>query len=162
MISGLIYKLKGTYSMRDLGGMYSKYPMLSLVMAISFFSLVGIPPLSGFWPKIAFITESLQLKGGAWLVAAVLFGTFMTLFIIARMWAMVFWKSKEVKLRTDSFLYFKDMKPIQKIEMVVPIVGLTLVSLTIGLGAEKIQQLALVVADQLINNEHYIKAVLGQ
>lgn len=161
MISGLVYKLKGTYSMRDLGGMYANYPLLSLAMAITFFSLVGIPPLSGFWPKIAFITESLQTKGGAWLVAAVLFGTFMTLFIIARMWAKVFWKSKETKMRTDSFLYFKDLKLIHKTEMVVPVVGLTIVSLLIGLGAEKVQQLALVVADQLMNNEQYIQAVLG-
>ena len=161
MISGLIYKLKGTYSMRDLGGMYAKYPLLSLAMAITFFSLVGIPPLSGFWPKIAFITESLQTKGGAWLVAAILFGTFMTLFIIARMWSRVFWRSKEIKPRTDSFLYFKDMKLIQKTEMIVPIVGLAITSLFIGLGAEKVQQLALVAADQLINNEQYIQAVLG-
>src|SRR5690606_25227690 len=79
MISGLIYRIKGTYSMRELGGMYAKYPLLSIVMLISFFSLVGIPPLSGFWPKLSLITESIQVKGGLWFVLAILFGTFMTL-----------------------------------------------------------------------------------
>jgi len=162
MISGLIYKLKGTYSMRDLGGMYAKHPLLSLIMAISFFSLVGIPPLSGFWPKIAFISESLKTKGGGWLIAAILFGTFMTLYIIARMWAQVFWKARpEVKIR-ESFLYFKDHRLLHKIEMIVPIVGLTIITLMIGFGAEKVQQLALVVSDQLINKQHYINAVLGK
>ena len=94
MISGLIYKLKGTYSMRELGGMYAKFPLLSLFMAISFFSLVGIPPLSGFWPKITLITESLQIKGGIWLIAAMIFATFITLYVIARMWAQVFGNPK--------------------------------------------------------------------
>ncbi len=161
MISGLIYKLKGTYSIRDLGGMYAKHPILSLVMAISFFSLVGIPPLSGFWPKIAFISESLNTKYGGWLIAAVLFGTFMTLFIIARMWAQVFWKSRPEIKKRESFLYFKDLRLLHKVEMIVPIVVLTIISLMIGFGAEKVQQLALIVSDQLINKQQYIDAVLG-
>lgn len=160
MISGLIYKLKGTYSMRELGGMYAKFPLLSLFMAISFFSLVGIPPLSGFWPKITLITESLQIKGGIWLIAAMIFATFITLYVIARMWAQVFWKSGKIKIRKDTFSYFKDLKLLHKIEMIVPIVGLALLSLVIGLGAETVQQLAAVISEQLINNHQYIQAVL--
>lgn len=161
MISGLIYRLKGTYNMQDLGGMYAKYPLLSLVMAISFFSLVGIPPLSGFWPKIALITESLQVRGGYWLVGAILFGTFITLYVIAKMWANVFWKSSKIKIRKDTFSYFKDLKRLHKIEMIVPIVGLAFISLIIGLGAETVQQLAMMISDQLINKSQYIDAVLN-
>jgi multicomponent Na+:H+ antiporter subunit D len=161
MISGLIYRLKGTYNMQDLGGMYAKYPLLSLVMAISFFSLVGIPPLSGFWPKIALITESLQVRGGYWLVGAILFGTFITLYVIAKMWANVFWKSSKIKIRKDTFSYFKDLKQLHKIEMIVPIVGLAFISLIIGLGAETVQQLAMMISDQLIIKSQYIDAVLN-
>lgn len=160
MISGLIYRIKGTYSMRELGGMYAKYPLLSIVMIISFFSLVGIPPLSGFWPKLSLITESIQVKGGIWFVLAILFGTFMTLFIIAKMWANVFWKSGRIKIRKNEFLYFKDVKLLHKIEMIVPIVFLAFVSLYIGFGAENIQQLSMRIADELINNQQYIQAVL--
>lgn len=61
MVSGLIYRIKGTFSMRDLGGLYAHYPMFSLLMIIPLFSLIGIPPLSGFWPKLALITEALKL-----------------------------------------------------------------------------------------------------
>src|SRR3546814_14867689 len=52
LIAGLIRKLRGTMNMDKLGGLYAQYPLLSLVIAIVLFSLVGIPPLSGFWPKI--------------------------------------------------------------------------------------------------------------
>src|SRR5690606_15934238 len=155
-----IYRIKGTYSMRELGGMYAKYPLLSILMIIPFFSLVGIPPLSGFWPKLALITESIQVKGGIWLVLAILFGTFMTLFIIARMWSNVFWKSGKIRIRKNEFLYFKDVKLLHKIEMVVPIVFLAFVSLYIGFGAENIQQLSLRIADELFNSQQYIQAVL--
>ena len=34
MVSGLIFKIKGTFSMRLLGGFYKSYPKLSLLMAI--------------------------------------------------------------------------------------------------------------------------------
>src|SRR5690606_27906155 len=52
LVSGIIYRIKGTMDMPKLGGLYSEYPKLSVLMGIVFFSLVGIPPLSGFWPKI--------------------------------------------------------------------------------------------------------------
>ena len=66
LAGGIIHKIKGTLNMDSLGGMYSGYPALSLVMAVIFFSLAGIPPLSGFWPKIylfeaGFGTESFGL-----------------------------------------------------------------------------------------------------
>lgn len=159
MVSGLIYRLKGTFSMRDLGGIYAKYPLLSLLMIIPFFSLVGIPPLSGFWPKLALISESFK-AGDYWLIAAVLFGTFITLFVIARMWADVFWKEGITLPRLQNFRYFDILKVEKKIQIVAPIVFLALISLYIGFGAEHIQQLALRVGNELMNNQLYIEAVL--
>ncbi len=161
MVSGLIYKIKGSYSIKNLGGLYAQFPILSLIMIIPLFSLVGIPPLSGFWPKIALLSESFNSEGRYWLVAAILFGTFMTLFVIARLWTNVFWKMERVTKRKDKFIYFGEFNIIRKIEVLVPIIFLGLISLYIGFGAEKIQQLALRVADELINNQQYIQAVLN-
>lgn len=161
MVSGLIYRIKGTFSMRDLGGIYAKYPLLSLLMIIPFFSLVGIPPLSGFWPKLALISESFKIEN-YWLIAAVLFGTFITLFVMARMWSEVFWKEGVRLPKLQSFRYFDILKIEKKIQIVAPIVFLALISLYIGFGAEHIQQLSLRVGNELMNNQLYIKAVLGK
>ncbi|MEX2350378.1 MAG: proton-conducting transporter membrane subunit [Flavobacteriaceae bacterium] len=161
MVSGLIYRIKGTFSMRDLGGIYAKYPLLSLLMIIPFFSLVGIPPLSGFWPKLALISESFKIEN-YWLIAAVLFGTFITMFVIARMWADVFWKEGVKLPRLQNFRYFDILKIEKKIQIVAPIVFLALISLYIGFGAENIQQLSLRVGNELMNNQFYIEAVLGK
>ena len=91
MLSGVVYRITGTNSMRDLGGIYAKYPKISLLLFIPLFSLVGIPPLSGFWPKINLIKAG--FTGGNYItVAAIIFASFITLVIIAKMWAEVFWK----------------------------------------------------------------------
>lgn len=164
MVSGLIRKIKGTYNMKQLGGLYSKYPLLSLLMAIPLFSVAGIPPLSGFWPKLSLISESFKagefISGNFWMIAAILFGTFITLFVIARLWSEVFWKESKEIPKIPGFKYFDSLKIEKKTEVLAPIVFLSLVSLYIGFGAEHIQQLSGRIADELVNTEYYINTVL--
>lgn len=105
MLSGLIYKIKGSNSMRNLGGLYAAWPKISLLLFIPLFSLVGIPPLSGFWPKINLIKAGFA-QGSYFTVAAIIFASFITLVIIAKLWAEVFWKDgKEIK-RSRNFQFF--------------------------------------------------------
>jgi len=160
MISGLIYRIKGSNSMRALGGFYANYPMLSLLMFIPLFSLVGIPPLSGFWPKISLITASFDSES-YWSLAAIIFASFITLVVIAKLWAEVFWKdATEIPVR-PKFRYYHKIKNIKRIQIVVPIVFLSLVSLYIGFGAEHIQRLSTRIASELMDNQQYIDAVLN-
>ncbi|PRX52543.1 proton-conducting transporter transmembrane domain-containing protein [Salegentibacter salegens] len=160
MISGLIYRIKGSNSMRALGGFYANYPKLSLLMFIPLFSLVGIPPLSGFWPKISLITASFD-SGSYWSLAAIIFASFITLVVIAKLWAEVFWKdAQEIPVR-PKFRYFHAIKNIKRVQILVPIVFLSLVSLYIGFGAEHIQTLSARIASELMDNQQYIDAVLN-
>lgn len=160
MISGLIYRIKGSNSMRALGGFYANYPKLSLLMFIPLFSLVGIPPLSGFWPKISLITASFE-TGSYWSLAAIIFASFITLVVIAKLWAEVFWKdAQEIPVR-PKFRYYHKIKNIKRIQIVVPIVFLSLVTLYVGFGAEHIQTLATRISSELMNNQQYIDAVLN-
>ncbi len=78
MVQGIITKINGTQDTGLLGGMYKNYPLLSLLMAIPLFSLVGIPPLSGFWPKIFLIQGAYEAQE-YFLVFSVLLGSFVTL-----------------------------------------------------------------------------------
>jgi multicomponent Na+:H+ antiporter subunit D len=160
MISGLIYRIKGSNSMRALGGFYANYPKLSLLMFIPLFSLVGIPPLSGFWPKISLINASFE-TGSYWSLAAIIFASFITLVVIAKLWAEVFWKdAKEIPVR-PKFRYYHKIKNIKRIQIVVPIVFLSLVTLYVGFGADHIQTLATRISSELMNNQQYIDAVLN-
>ncbi len=160
MVSGLVFRIRGTNSIRNLGGLYADYPKLSLLIAIPLFSLVGIPPLSGFWPKISLVLAGFEAERW-WVVAAIIFASLITLIVIAKVWANIVWKERVELPRRLNFRYFAKLKKVRKAQMIAPIVFLSLVSLYIGFGAEQIQKVSLRVADELIDNQQYIEAVLG-
>lgn len=162
LVSGIIYRIKGTMQMPQLGGLYTAYPKLSILMAIVFFSLVGIPPLSGFWPKINLFQEGF-LQAEYLLILAMIVASFVTLYVIAKMWGEAFWKTSPAILK-DGEEYidgFTVLRPYSKFMLVFPVVLLAAVSLYIGFGAEHIMLLSKHIASQMIDTTPYIKAVLG-
>jgi proton-translocating NADH-quinone oxidoreductase chain N len=56
-------------SMEDLSGLYRKAPFTSVALAVSLFSLAGLPPLNGFWGKLYLFLGAVQ--GSLWWLAAV-------------------------------------------------------------------------------------------
>jgi len=162
LVSGIIYRIKGTMDMPKLGSLYAEYPKLSLIMAIVFFSLVGIPPLSGFWPKINLFQAGF-FAGDYLLIAAMIIASFVTLYVIAKMWTEVFWKT-EPPLNPEEKVYidgFTILKPFSKLLLVFPVIMLMMVSLYIGFGAENIMVISKHIAAQMMDTSPYIKAVLG-
>ena len=161
LIAGLIRKLRGTMNMDKLGGLYAEYPLLSLLMAIVLFSLVGIPPLSGFWPKI-YLFEAGFMGSHYALIAALIIGSFATLYVFSMMWAKVFWKDgpqpNDAESLTDDF---RPLSRFRKSLLVTPIVFLAVITLYIGLGAENITSVVKHIAREMKDTSPYIEAVLG-
>lgn len=160
LAAGIMYKISGTTNMDKLGGLYADYPKLSLLVAVVLFSMVGIPPLSGFWPKIwlfdaAFSTDTWYL------LIAMIIASFITLFVIARLWSDAFWKARPVQEvpPTDDF---SAMSWYRRSLLVTPVLLLAAVSLYIGFGAEHIARLSERIATDLKDTAPYIKAVLGR
>lgn len=98
LIAGVIRQLRGTLDMNKLGGLYKDYPKISLLIALVLFSLVGIPPLSGFWPKILLFQEAFTQQQYFFVIALII-GSFVTMYVIANMWAQVFGKTHQKVLR---------------------------------------------------------------
>jgi len=159
LIGGLIYRLKATTNMKLIGGLYKSYPKLSLLMIIVLFSLVGVPPLSGFWPKISLFLSSYNTQN-YWFLGALILGSFITLVVIAKIWSEAFWKNQPELKVNKRFIFFDKLYLIQKWQFVTPIVILAVFSLYIGFGAEHIQSLSERIAKDLYNSQNYIDAVL--
>src|SRR5690606_7111568 len=159
MMTGIIQKIRETIDMTRLGGLYKDYPKLSVVIAVAMFSLVGIPPLSGFWPKIQFFGEALK-TGHYILLAAIIFASFVTLFVMAKMWSEVFWKEspKPLTEETDRFVQLPFM---EKAALVLPVTFLSFVSLYIGLSAGDIYELTQKTAVEQMNPNRYKDEVLN-
>ncbi|PRD52629.1 proton-conducting transporter membrane subunit [Sphingobacterium gobiense] len=158
LVAGLIRQLGGTMDMSKLGGLYRDYPKISLLIAIVLFSLVGIPPLSGFWPKV-FLFQEAFAQHQYFYGAALIIGSFITLYVIANMWVQVFWKNLPPSEETENL--FAPMPPYKKILMVLPIGLMALITLYIGLNAEAIIKTTDIISTQLLDPSAYIEAVLG-
>jgi multicomponent Na+:H+ antiporter subunit D len=81
LIAGFIRLVRGSMDTQKLGGLYKSYPLISLMIALVLFSLVGIPPLSGFWPKIYLFQEAFVDKQ-YFFIAALIIGSLFTMYVI--------------------------------------------------------------------------------
>lgn len=159
LVSGLIRQFRGSTNMSRLGGLYEQYPKISLLIAIVLFSLAGIPPLSGFWPKVYLFDAGFQSRNYLYLIG-IIFGSLVTLYLMARIWSEVFWK--RFPSEENAINRFETLPWYRKTLLIVPIGILAFTSLFIGLNAELIIQVASKIAGEMADTSHYIEAVLGK
>ena len=91
LVAAIVWRLAGSYDLRRIGGLYGPRPWVGLLFLVPALSLVGIPPLSGFWAKFIVVREALQQGQYAWAAAALLVG-FLTLYSMMKIWFEAFWK----------------------------------------------------------------------
>ena len=56
-VAAAVEKLRGTGNIGRLGGLARAYPLLAILFILPAMSLGGIPPLSGFWGKLAILNR---------------------------------------------------------------------------------------------------------
>ena len=157
LVSGVVYHLRGTYDLKKLGGLYGPRPWLAMLFLIPALSLAGIPPLSGFFAKLALIQAGLLSEQYA-IVATALGVSILTLFSMIKIWTEVFWKKDPNGGNDDAQLA---LPPHASRLLLAPIVLMSLLIVGIGLGAQLFFSLALEAAHQLMNPQGYVQAVLG-
>ena len=92
LIAAIIWRLTGSYDLRRIGGLYAARPALVLLFLVPAFSLVGIPPLSGFWAKLLVLQEAIAQGRVAWVAVALLVSV-LTLYSMVKIWMEAFWKA---------------------------------------------------------------------
>ncbi len=91
LLGGMMARSGAGFDLRRAGGLLGARPLLALLFALSAASLVGIPPLSGFWAKLLVVRESFALGNYAWGAAALAVGG-LTLYSMVKIWIEAFWK----------------------------------------------------------------------
>ncbi|MBM3135299.1 MAG: Na+/H+ antiporter subunit D [Chloroflexi bacterium] len=153
LISGVVFRLQDTYQLKRLGGLYRAYPGVAILFLIPALSLAGIPPLSGFFAKLALVKAGLETQ--QYLIVATALGvSLLTLFSMTKIWAEVFWKSAA-----------RSPQPAvprpPPAALILPIVVLAMLTVAMGLAAGPLFTLATRAAEQLLNPADYIQVVLG-
>lgn len=92
LIAALMVRAGGSWDLRESGGLWKSHPWLGLLFLIPALSLVGLPPLSGFWAKFLVVRESFVDGHFIWGATALLVG-FLTLYSMMKIWMEGFWKA---------------------------------------------------------------------
>jgi multicomponent Na+:H+ antiporter subunit D len=154
LIGGIVRRLGGSYDLKRLGGIYGGRPWLAAAFLVPALSLAGIPPLSGFWGKLVVIKAGLD--AGAYVVTAVALSVgFMTLYSMVKLWNEVFWKDSPDPRPNE------DGNHRVPLVLIAPVLGLTALTLGLGLGAGPAFELAARAGAQLSDPSTYIAAVLN-
>lgn len=156
LVSGVVHRLKGTHELKQLGGLYRTHPWLGVLFLVPALSLAGIPPLSGFFAKFILIRAGVEMQSW-WIVGVALLVGLLTLYSMIKIWAEVFWKATPEGARQEG----EHVDTGGLWLMVLPIVALALMTLFIGLYGQPIYLLAERAAQEMLNSELYIEAVLG-
>jgi multicomponent Na+:H+ antiporter subunit D len=157
LISGVANRLLGSYDLKKLGGLYRSAPVLSILFLVPALSLAGLPPLSGFFAKLALIQAGLEI--GQYLIVAVALGvSVLTLYSMMKIWTEAFWKPLE---DPSEDTLEKGNRSTGMVVLVLPIAALALMTIILGVAAEPFFALSVQAAHQLMDPAGYIQAVLG-
>jgi len=158
LISGLVKVTNGHYLLSKLGGVYDRYPFVTVLFAISAFSLAGIPPLSGFWGKFILAEAGLDAQRYFIVVVSLLVGL-LTLFSMSKIWMSVFWSSEPEEARSgpqyDSRTLFA-----RHYMLLLSSAFLAICTLFLSCYPEALIALSKRTAEQLLDPQIYIRAVL--
>jgi multicomponent Na+:H+ antiporter subunit D len=118
-------------------------------------SLAGVPPLSGFFAKLILIIAGLQTH--SWIIVSVaLIVSLLTLFSMTKIWANAFWKAAPAVLPDRH-----GMSAVRWRGFLMPMMVLAGITVAIGFLAGLVFDVSAVAAEQLMNPDAYIEAVLG-
>ncbi len=155
LVSGVIRRQAGSYHLKEVGGLYRANPALAALFFVPAMALAGLPPLSGFWAKLALVRAGLETKDYA-IVAVSLVVSLLTLFSMTKIWAEAFWKDHPQPEHP-----FARLAPQTRRPLLWPVVSLAALTVILGVAAEPFCALAADAAAQLLDPSAYIQAVLG-
>ncbi|MCS4277805.1 multicomponent Na+:H+ antiporter subunit D [Mycetocola sp. BIGb0189] len=96
LATGLVERVGGSTSISRLGGLLKAAPFVAVLFFLGALNLGGIPPFSGFLGKIGLFQAGVE--EGSWLsyvlIAAGAATSLLTLYALARVWNMAFWRSR--------------------------------------------------------------------
>lgn len=156
LATGAVEETYGTGILKKLSGIAHRDPWLAAVFAAGAFSIVGFPPFSGLWGKVALMLSAATVNDWqGWLViAAMVVASFGAFLCMLRLWRKVFWGTQMNTQRVPA-----DLRIPARI--IVPSAAMMLLSCAMFIGAGFVVDLTNDAASALLDVSSYTQAVLG-
>jgi multicomponent Na+:H+ antiporter subunit D len=162
LASGLVERRGGTTSGRRLGGLAQLSPLLGVLYFIPAMNLAGIPPLSGFVGKLGLFRAG--VAEGGWLVytvvAAGALTSLLTLYAVARVWNVAFWRSPLEAEDPEPVLLDPSPKGVLPRTMVAATAAMVAVGVLLAVIAGPVWAVSTRAAEDLMDQSAYVGTVL--
>jgi multicomponent Na+:H+ antiporter subunit D len=145
----------GTDTLEDLGGIAGRSPVFAGAVFVGLLSLIGLPPLSGFFGKLlTFETAVRGLTDGPTVLSAIalvalLVGAVLTILYGTRVWVGGFWGPESPAVGAAT---------VESGQLAV-LLGLAVAVIVVGVGADPIYRFAETAANAAIDSDAYIDVV---
>ncbi len=150
LAAGLAARLGGGFSLTTAGGLYRDHLLFTTLSLMLFFSVSGLPPFSGFWPKVMLVKAALD-SGAGWLAGALLLTGFLTMIATGRVFLLAYWRPAPEGQAT-----LQEALPARAL---LPLLVLTVLSVLIGLLPETLLGLVQNAALTLNEPSAYLNSV---
>ncbi|RFB96767.1 Na+/H+ antiporter subunit D [Rhizobium leguminosarum bv. trifolii] len=148
LAAGEIARRGGGFLLSGLGGLYRQSGGFTALSLVLFLAACGLPPFSGFWPKVILVKASLD--GGAWWLAAViLVGGFLTTIALGRLFLLAYWRPAPTAA----------MPPAAVWRTGLPLAALTALVVGFGILPERLLALSQAAAAGLADPQAYLHSV---
>lgn len=162
LVAGTIRVREGTEELAHLAGLARRAPALSIAFLVSAAALAGLPPLSGFIPKLALL--QVAFGRGWWLLGGIsLLVSLVTLMSMLKILTGVFWGApSEAEMPAPGSAAAIAARPAAAHPrlLAAPALALAAIAVVLGLGAGPLLEVATVAAEQLVDPAAYVDAIL--
>ncbi|MDR5708855.1 MAG: proton-conducting transporter membrane subunit [Armatimonadota bacterium] len=154
LVSGTVERTWGTGRLSALSGIGRGQPALGVLFLFPALSLAGIPPLSGFWGKVALLVagaDAYAKRPDLWIPLALgtsILVSLLTLASMMKIFTQAFWGPAPRRRRAGGELLF-------------PTAAMVALTILWGLGGQGLWELTWSAAGQLLERGRYVEAVLG-
>ncbi|MFA4925575.1 MAG: NADH-quinone oxidoreductase subunit L [Candidatus Aminicenantales bacterium] len=89
LCAGIVIHSTNKRDIREMGGLIKTMPITAISFLVCAFSVIGLPPLGGFFSKLLVIMGTIQANQ-IWIAALALFTAILTMYYLMRVFALVF------------------------------------------------------------------------
>ena len=157
--AGAVRSATGTTRVTALGGLAGRAPVLAGTFFVGILSLVGIPPLAGFFGKFlvfdaaarqyAVASDNGATIAAAAAIVALLLGAVLTILYTTRVWTRSFWGGRSERVADAN------VDPFQVAILVVVAVAIVV----LGVGFDPVYRFAEAAAEAAVDRQAYVEAV---
>ncbi|KQT45216.1 cation:proton antiporter [Aureimonas sp. Leaf454] len=159
LAAGVAANRTGSSSLHEMGGLWKRFPVFSGLVFILVLAVSGLPPLSGFWPKLVLLRATLA-DGETALAAILLLSGLLLTLAMMRVFALAFWRDEPARESPAEAEDFTAALP-SRWQTSLPLAALTLLVVLLGLVPEPLARLSRIAADGIADPAAVIRLTLG-